>query len=63
MRPTALERAFAIARSGEKLSMTEIARVLGREGYSLAETQQLYGPTLARQLRSAALQARGTGAA
>lgn len=58
MRPTPIERAFAIARAGQKLSMTQIANALGREGYSLEERSQLYGPTLARQLKEIAAEAR-----
>jgi len=47
-RPTALERAFALAKSGEYPGLSEIRTQLKAEGYA---TQQLEGPTLLRQLR------------
>jgi len=47
-RPTTLERAFALARSGEYSGVAEIRDQLKTEGYA---TQQLEGPTLLRQLR------------
>jgi hypothetical protein len=47
-RPTTLERAFTLARSGEYSGVAEIRDQLKTEGYA---TQQLEGPTLLRQLR------------
>ena len=47
--PTPLERAFALARTGEYASVAEIRIQLHAEGY---ETNQLMGPTLFKQLRS-----------
>jgi len=46
-RMTALERAFQLARSGEVSAISEIRRVLDREGYSAS---QIEGPALKRQL-------------
>ena len=48
-RPTALERAFALARSGDYDGIAAIRLQLKTEGYVLA---QLEGPTLMRQLRA-----------
>lgn len=47
-RPTTLERAFELARSGEYQGVAELRAQLKAEGHSLA---QLEGRTLARQLR------------
>ena len=47
-RPTTLERAFALARSGEYPGVAEIKAKLKAEGFAL---QQLEGRTLLRQLR------------
>ncbi|HEY5409852.1 MAG TPA: hypothetical protein VIJ94_03900 [Caulobacteraceae bacterium] len=47
-RPTALERAFALARSGEYAGVAEVRKQLKAEGYS---DQQVNGPALMRQLR------------
>lgn len=57
-RPTALERAFEIAREGQFNSLSKIAGQLAREGYTLDEQRQLFGATLARQLRELAAKAR-----
>ncbi|MDO1559172.1 hypothetical protein Q0812_06990 [Brevundimonas sp. 2R-24] len=46
-RPTALERAFALASSGACASTNEIRLALKREGYS---PDQLFGRSLIRQL-------------
>jgi hypothetical protein len=46
--PTALERAFALARSGTCDSVNAIRHQMKAEGYSLA---QLEGPALIQQLR------------
>jgi hypothetical protein len=47
-RPSALERAFELARSGRIASIETIKLILKREGYDGA---QLAGPHLIRQLR------------
>jgi hypothetical protein len=47
-RPTVLERAFALATSGEFHNTQELRKQLKAEGYV---TDQLAGPTLLRQLR------------
>jgi hypothetical protein len=47
--PTALERAFELAKSGEVSSIPDIKLALRSEGYSIA---QLEGPMLIRQLRA-----------
>lgn len=44
---TALERAFQLARSGQVSGLSDIRKVLNREGYS---ENQIEGPTLKRQL-------------
>lgn len=53
-RPTALERAFALAASGRYRSAGEIKVRLREEGYS---TAQIAGPALLRQLRSICISA------
>lgn len=47
--PTVLERAFALARTGDYLGVHEIRARLKAEGYAV---QQLEGPVLMRQLRT-----------
>jgi hypothetical protein len=47
-KPSALERAFDLARSGEASSIAAIKTILRREGYGDA---QIIGPQLLRQLR------------
>jgi hypothetical protein len=47
-RPTALERAFALARTGDYAGLPELKAQLKTEGHAL---HQLEGPTLMRQLR------------
>ncbi len=47
-RPTTLERAFELARTGEYARVSDIRAQLKTEGYTL---HQLEGPTLVRQLR------------
>jgi hypothetical protein len=44
---TALERAFQLARSGEVSGLTEIRKILNRDGYY---GDQIEGPALPRQL-------------
>jgi hypothetical protein len=46
-RPTTLEKAFELARSGKCLSIREIGLSLRSGGYSL---EQIQGPTLKKQL-------------
>ena len=47
-RMTCLERAFELARSGRVATVTELIRLLRREGYF---TDQIEGPILLRQLQ------------
>ena len=58
-RPTPLERAFELARSGECASVTELKRRLWEEGFS---TSQVEGPLLLRQLRELCMAAEVSGA-
>ena len=53
---TALERAFALAKSGECSSVPGIKKRLTREGYSAAA---ITGPTLLKQLLALIREARG----
>lgn len=46
-RPTALERAFELAKSGTVTSVAEIVKILQRDGYG---GEQVSGPVLKRQL-------------
>ncbi len=48
-RPTTLERAFEIAKSGSCLGAGEISLSLAKEGYDHA-VMQMHGPALVRQL-------------
>jgi hypothetical protein len=48
-RPTVLERAFELARSGDYAGVSEVRDQLAKEGFS---TAQITGPTLMRQLRT-----------
>jgi hypothetical protein len=52
--PTTLERAFALARSGDYPGVSGIRRQLKAEGYSIL---LLEGPALMRQLRDICCQA------
>lgn len=47
-RPTALERAFELARSGDYASVSDVKDQLKLEGFSAA---QVTGPSLTKQLR------------
>lgn len=49
-RPSTLERAFELAKSGEYANISEIRLQVSSEGYHDATTQ-LYGRTLASQIR------------
>lgn len=53
---TALERAFALAKSGACTSVDDVKRCLRLEGYQI---NQIVGSTLARQLRTLIAEARG----
>ncbi len=53
---TALERAFALAKSGRFRTVTDIRNALKAEGYSL---EQITGGTLLKQLRQAMEQSAG----
>jgi hypothetical protein len=46
---SALERAFEIARSGEYPTIELIVRHLNKEGY---DSEQVFGPVLAKQLNT-----------
>jgi hypothetical protein len=48
LRPTPVERAFELARSGECESVNAVRKRLKDEGVSAA---QIFGPSLSRQLR------------
>ena len=54
-RPTEIERAFELARSGHFKGVEEIRKEIRREGYT---AKQLDGPALAKQLREAMKKAR-----
>jgi hypothetical protein len=56
-RPTALERAFALARTGDYAGISEIRSKLQAEGYQIS---QLQGPALQKQLRQLCADARKT---
>ncbi len=45
--PSALERAFELARSGQVKNVDQIKAKLSREGY---DQEQIFGKTLTRQL-------------
>ncbi|WP_425993719.1 hypothetical protein [Caulobacter sp. DWR1-3-2b1] len=49
-RPTTLERAFQLARSGEYSTISDIRRQLKIEGFSDAPSQ-ISGPSMLKQLR------------
>ncbi len=57
LRPTALERAFALAKSGECAGPGEVKTMLKQEGFS---AEQISGPSLMRQLRALCVAARQT---
>lgn len=57
LRLTSLERAFALARTGEYAGVADIRRKLREEGY---DTVQLAGPALMKQLRELCAAARPT---
>ncbi|HYD45216.1 MAG TPA: hypothetical protein VEA79_08130 [Phenylobacterium sp.] len=53
-RPTALERAFELAKSGDYATVSEVTRQLKAEGFA---TSQITGPSLGKQLRELCAQA------
>ena len=55
-RPTALERAFELARSGKCANVAQIRLQLKAEGYA---RDQLTGPALLRQIRDLCIAAAG----
>ena len=61
-RMSTLERAYALARSGECAGVSEIKAKLKREGYADV-AGQLYGPTIQRALRELCTQARANPSA
>jgi hypothetical protein len=56
-RPTAIERAYALARSGQCAGIQDIKRRLRDEGYTAAEAH-LFGATLTTALRKLCSEAR-----
>lgn len=59
-RPTTLERAFELARTGEYTGISEIKARLNSEGYA---PSQIEGPTLVRQIKALCVQAQRERAA
>jgi hypothetical protein len=57
--PTTLERAFALARSGDFVTVEEIRAQLKRERFDQVEAH-LTGPSITRQLRALCDEARAT---
>lgn len=58
-RPTALERAFELAKSGDCATVSDVTKQLKAEGFA---TSQITGPSLSKQLRelcNAAVAAKG----
>ncbi|HEY0111568.1 MAG TPA: hypothetical protein VGB59_00290 [Allosphingosinicella sp.] len=55
--PTTLERAFALARSGRCVSVSDIRVALKKERYDQVEAH-LAGPAIGRQLRALCEQSR-----
>lgn len=47
-RPTALERAFELAKSGDYATVSDLTKQLKSEGFA---TSQITGPSLSKQLR------------
>lgn len=62
LRPTTIERAFELARSGDCCTLNDIQRRLSGEGY-LNVVQILYGRSLRKQLRDLCRAAQAVGAA
>lgn len=53
-----VERAFQMARTGTYRSRAEIAREMGRQGFTISECNQLAMPALSRQLNALCHEAR-----
>lgn len=53
-----VERAFELARTGAWRSRSEIARAMEKEGYTMADVNQLEGTSLTRQLNGLCREAR-----
>ena len=47
-RPTALERAFELAKTGDYATVSDVTKQLKAEGFA---TTQITGPSLSKQLR------------
>ncbi|QDH74585.1 hypothetical protein [Brevundimonas sp. M20] len=45
-----VEQAFALAKTGQYRSRSEIARAMEKSGYTMADVNQLEGTSLTRQL-------------
>ena len=56
---TSIERAFQLAKSGDCASISDIKKILQRDGYA---TGQITGPLLLKQLREAIRSAQPTAA-
>ena len=57
---TAVERAFALARSGSCLSVQDIKLKMREEGFSVSETEpHLAGPSIRKQLVALMAEAQG----
>ena len=57
-RPTTMERAYQLAKSGECVGVANIIDRLRAEGYTDAPAQ-IFGPTLTADLRRLCVKARG----
>ena len=62
-RPHVLERALALAATGDYRARWDIARALEKEGYTIAEVSHLEGPSMSRKLTALCRAARATRAA
>jgi hypothetical protein len=51
-KPSAIERAFQLAKSTRCSSVRDIAKALKMEGYTLHELEQLSGVSLRKQLQN-----------
>lgn len=60
LRPHVIERALALAATGEFRARWAIARALEKEGYTIAEVSQLEGAAMSRKLTALCREARTT---
>ena len=60
MQTRAVERAFALAKSGRYRNKSEIARAMREEGFTFGDLAYLEGGSLSRQLSSLCADARMT---